>query len=127
MSLSDEIKTLGGLESTTYTPASGLPVLILSLFNTRSLNLPTFRNQIFTILHKMVSDHCHVPTMTLGSTAFAFSTTQYFISKGQTQCQRLPHEWGLGKGITEAKSYPRRNSAERRLRTQDFINSSRHD
>jgi hypothetical protein len=37
--------------------------------------------------------------------------------KGQTQCQRLPHEWGLGKGITEAKSYPRRNSAERRLRT----------
>jgi hypothetical protein len=22
--------------------------------------------------------------------------------KGQTQCQRLPHEWGLGKGITEA-------------------------
>jgi hypothetical protein len=32
------------------------------------------------------------------------------IKKGQTQCQRLPHEWGLGKGITEAKSYPRRNS-----------------
>jgi hypothetical protein len=83
MSLSDEIKTLGGLESTTYTPGSGLPVLILSLFNTRSLNLPTFRNQIFTILHKMVSDHCHVPTMTLGSTAFAFSTTQYFISNYQ--------------------------------------------
>jgi hypothetical protein len=41
--------------------------------------------------------------------------------KGQTQCQRLPHEWGLGKGITEAKSYPRRNSAERRLRTQDLM------
>jgi hypothetical protein len=39
----------------------------------------------------------------------------------QTQCQRLPHEWGLGKGITEAKSYPRRNSAERRLRTQDLV------
>jgi hypothetical protein len=34
--------------------------------------------------------------------------------KGQTQCQRLPHEWGLGKGITEEKSYPRRNSVERR-------------
>jgi hypothetical protein len=40
--------------------------------------------------------------------------------KGQTQCQRLPHEWGLGKGITEAKSYPHRNSVERRLRTQDL-------
>jgi hypothetical protein len=32
--------------------------------------------------------------------------------KGQAQCQRLPYEWGLGKGITETKSYPRRNSAE---------------
>jgi hypothetical protein len=31
------------------------------------------------------------------------------IKKGQTQCQRLPHEWGLGKGITEVKSYLRRN------------------
>jgi hypothetical protein len=41
--------------------------------------------------------------------------------KGQTQCQRLPHEWGLGKEITEAKSYPRRNSVERRLRTQDLV------
>jgi hypothetical protein len=41
--------------------------------------------------------------------------------KGQTQCHRLPHEWGLGKRITEAKSYPRRNSAERRLRTQDLV------
>jgi hypothetical protein len=41
--------------------------------------------------------------------------------KGQTQCQRLPHEWGQGKGITEAKSYPRRNSAERWLRTQDLV------
>jgi hypothetical protein len=30
------------------------------------------------------------------------------IDIGQTQCQRLPHEWGLEKGITEAKSYPRR-------------------
>jgi hypothetical protein len=39
------------------------------------------------------------------------------IKKGKTQYQRLPHEWGLEKGITEAKSYPRRNSAERRLRT----------
>jgi hypothetical protein len=41
--------------------------------------------------------------------------------KGQTQCQRLPHEWGLGKEITETKSYPRRNSAERRLRTQNLV------
>jgi hypothetical protein len=41
--------------------------------------------------------------------------------KGQTQCQRLPHEWGLGKVITEAKSYLRRNSAEKRLRTQDLV------
>jgi hypothetical protein len=41
--------------------------------------------------------------------------------KGQTQCQRLSHEWGLGKGITEAKSYPRRNSTERRLRTHDLV------
>lgn len=38
-------------------------------------NQPTARNQIFTILHKMVPDHCHVPTTTLGSTAFAFSKT----------------------------------------------------
>jgi hypothetical protein len=37
---------------------------------------------------------------------------------GQTQCQRLPHEWGLGKGITEAKCYLRRNSAERQLRSK---------
>jgi hypothetical protein len=29
---------------------------------------------------------------------------------------RLKGQWGLGKGITEAKSYSRRNSAERRLR-----------
>jgi hypothetical protein len=43
------------------------------------------------------------------------------IDIGQTQYQRLPHEWGLGKGITEAKSYPRRNSAERRLRTQNLV------
>jgi hypothetical protein len=41
--------------------------------------------------------------------------------KRQTQCQRHPHEWGLGKGITEAKSYPCRNSAERRLRTQNLV------
>jgi hypothetical protein len=33
-----------------------------------------------------------------------FSTVR--MKGGQTQCQRLPHEWGLGKGITEAKSYP---------------------
>jgi hypothetical protein len=39
------------------------------------------------------------------------------VKKGQIQCQRLPHEWDLEKGITEVKSYPRRNSAERRLRT----------
>jgi hypothetical protein len=43
------------------------------------------------------------------------------LKKGQTQCQRLPHELGLGKGITETKSYPCRNSAERRLRTQDLV------
>jgi hypothetical protein len=43
------------------------------------------------------------------------------VKKGQTQCQRLPHEWGQGKGITEAKSYPRRNSAERQLRTQNLV------
>ena len=61
---SDEIKTLCGLESTTYTPGSGLPVLILPL-DTRSLNLPIFRNQIFTILHKMVSDQCDVPNYDL--------------------------------------------------------------
>ena len=24
---------------------------------------------------------------------------------GQTQCRRLPHEWGLGKGKTEASSF----------------------
>jgi hypothetical protein len=41
--------------------------------------------------------------------------------KGQTQCQRLPHEWGLGKEITEAKSYPCRNSVERRLRIQNLV------
>jgi hypothetical protein len=41
--------------------------------------------------------------------------------KRQTQYQRLPHEWGLGKGITEAKSYHRRNSAKRRLRTQNLV------
>ena len=28
--------------------------------------------------------------------------------KGQTQCQRLPHEWALGKGKTEAKSAEKR-------------------
>jgi hypothetical protein len=31
---------------------------------------------------------------------------EYVSNRGQTQCQRLPHEWGLGKGITKAKSYP---------------------
>jgi hypothetical protein len=34
--------------------------------------------------------------------------------KGQTQCQRLPHEWGLGKEKTEA-SLPLAKSAERLL------------
>ena len=31
-----------------------------------------------------------------------FSTRKFKLpceTKGQTQCQRLPHEWGLGKGI----------------------------
>jgi hypothetical protein len=32
-----------------------------------------------------------------------------------------PHEWSLGKGITEVKSYLRRNSAEKQLRTQDLV------
>jgi hypothetical protein len=45
----------------------------------------------------------------------------YLTKKGQTQCQRLPHEWGMEKRITEAKSYPRRNSTERRLRTQNLV------
>jgi hypothetical protein len=52
---------------------------------------------------------------------FHMVQSECFFKRGQTQCQRLPHEWGLGKGITEAKSYPRRNSAERRLRTQDLV------
>jgi len=34
--------------------------------------------------------------------------------KGQTQCRRLPHEWGLGKGKIEA-SLPPAKSAERLL------------
>ena len=41
-----------------------------------------------------------------------------FISRGQTQCRRLPHEWGLGKGKTEAS-----------LRTHDLVtqwDSSHH-
>jgi hypothetical protein len=37
------------------------------------------------------------------------------------ECQSSHTSGGLGKGITEAKSYPRRNSAERRLRTQDLV------
>jgi len=36
--------------------------------------------------------------------------------KGQAQCRRLPHEWGLRKGKTEA-SLPPAKSAERLLRT----------
>jgi hypothetical protein len=50
-----------------------------------------------------------------------FSNLLVWPKKGQTQCQRLPHEWGLGKGITEVKSYPCRNSAEKRLRTQNLV------
>jgi hypothetical protein len=34
------------------------------------------------------------------------SSAKLIKKKGQTQCQRLPHEWGLGKGITKAKSHP---------------------
>jgi len=40
--------------------------------------------------------------------------------KGQTQCRRLPHEWGLGKGKTEA-SLPPAKSAKRLLRTRDLV------
>jgi len=40
--------------------------------------------------------------------------------KGQTQCRRHPHEWGLGKGKTEA-SLPPAKSAERLLRTRDLV------
>jgi len=40
--------------------------------------------------------------------------------KGQTQYQRLPHEWGLGKGKTEA-SLPPTKSAERLLQTRDLV------
>jgi len=39
---------------------------------------------------------------------------------GQTQCRRLPHEWGLGKGKTEA-NLPPAKSAERLLRTRDLV------
>ena len=39
---------------------------------------------------------------------------------GQTQCRRLPHEWGLGKEKTEA-SLPPAKSAERLLRTRDLV------
>jgi len=38
-------------------------------------------------------------------------------TKGHTQCRRLPHEWGLGKGKTKA-SLPPAKSAERLLRTR---------
>ena len=38
----------------------------------------------------------------------------------QTQCRRLPHEWGLGKGKTEA-SLPPAKSAEKLLRTHDLV------
>jgi len=34
--------------------------------------------------------------------------------RGQTQCRRLPHEWGLGKEKTET-SLPSAKSAERLL------------
>ena len=32
--------------------------------------------------------------------------------KGQTQCRRFPHEWGLGKGKTEASLPPRKICGE---------------
>jgi hypothetical protein len=41
--------------------------------------------------------------------------------EGGGQTQWLPHEWGLEKGITEAKFYPRRNSVQRRFRTHDLM------
>ena len=43
-----------------------------------------------------------------------FHTVQIFKKEGQTQCRRLPHEWGLGKGKTEV-SLPPAKSAERLL------------
>jgi hypothetical protein len=65
------------------------------------------------------------PQRVMGRDCRASICSQHFLlfllKKGQTQCQRLPHEWGLGKGITEVKSYPCRNSAERRVRTQDLV------
>jgi len=43
-----------------------------------------------------------------------------YVTSGQTQCRRLPHEWGLGEGKTEA-SLPPAKSAERLLRTRDLV------
>jgi len=50
----------------------------------------------------------------------SFPNTRGHNEKGQTQCRRLPHEWGLGKGKTEA-SLPPTKSTERLLRTHDLV------
>ena len=42
--------------------------------------------------------------------------TLLISKKGQTQCRRLPHEWGLGKGIK-----PPPANAERLLWTRDLV------
>jgi len=38
--------------------------------------------------------------------SFYFHISPINIKKGQTQCRRLPHEWGLGKRKTEASLPP---------------------
>jgi len=46
---------------------------------------------------------------------FLFATKGRFDGlglKGQAQCWRLPHEWGLGKGKNEAKPSPRKICGE---------------
>jgi len=48
------------------------------------------------------------------------SPASFFILRGQTQCWRLPYEWGLGKGKNEA-SLPPAKSVERLLRTCDLV------
>jgi hypothetical protein len=35
-----------------------------------------------------------------------YDTCMKHLKKGQTQCQRLSHEWGMRTKITKAKSYP---------------------
>jgi hypothetical protein len=42
------------------------------------------------------------------------------MKKGQTQCRKLPREWGPGKRKTEVSLLPAK-SAERLLRTHDLV------